>query len=169
MALFATFLKCVRERERGEPLISPLARERQRVAFAYLLLAESQADQALNLLTPLVERATATQRWNHVLEMWLLQIQAYSMLQRQRRSISPGTGRAPGGARGLYPSLCGWGSHHQYIALPAQSTGAPGGRSPVSGDACARVQPATSGPANPSGKRASPKATPTVARPVKRA
>ncbi|EFH83763.1 LuxR C-terminal-related transcriptional regulator [Ktedonobacter racemifer] len=77
-----------REVKLGDPLDSPLARERQNVAFARLLLAESQADQALNLLIPLVERATVTQRWNHVLEMWLLQIQAYHMLQRQREALS---------------------------------------------------------------------------------
>ncbi|GHO80999.1 hypothetical protein KSD_87700 [Ktedonobacter sp. SOSP1-85] len=77
-----------REVKLGDPLDSPLARERQNVAFARLLLAESQADQALNLLIPLVERATVTQRWNHVLEMWLLQIQAYLMLQRQREALS---------------------------------------------------------------------------------
>ncbi|GHO72259.1 LuxR family transcriptional regulator [Ktedonobacter sp. SOSP1-85] len=77
-----------REVKLEDPLDSPLARERQNVAFAHLLLAESQADQALNLLIPLVERATVTQRWNHVLEMWLLQIQAYHMLQRQREALS---------------------------------------------------------------------------------
>jgi LuxR family maltose regulon positive regulatory protein len=78
----------VRDLERGEPLVSPLARERQRVAFVHLLLAESQPDHALKLLIPLVERATVTQRWNHVLEMWLLQAQAYQMLQRQQEALS---------------------------------------------------------------------------------
>ena len=77
-----------KEVQQGDPLVSSLARERQGVALAHLLLAESQADQALNLLTPLIGRAMATQRWNHVLEMWLLQIQAYSMLQRQREAVS---------------------------------------------------------------------------------
>jgi LuxR family maltose regulon positive regulatory protein len=73
---------------RGEPLVSPLAQERQRVAFVCLLLAESQPDHALKLLIPLVERATVTQRWNHVLEMWLLQAQAYQMLQWQQEALS---------------------------------------------------------------------------------
>jgi LuxR family maltose regulon positive regulatory protein len=72
----------------GDPLVSPLARERQGVALAHLLLAESQADQALHLLIPLVERATLTQRWTHVLELWLLQIQAYHLLQRQRDAVA---------------------------------------------------------------------------------
>jgi LuxR family maltose regulon positive regulatory protein len=77
-----------REVKQGEPLVSPLARERQQGAFAHLLLAEAQADHALRLLTPLVERATVTRRWHHVLEMWLLQIQAYHLLQRQREAVA---------------------------------------------------------------------------------
>ncbi|WP_244422559.1 LuxR family transcriptional regulator [Ktedonobacter racemifer] len=70
------------------PLVSPLARERQNVAFVRLLLAESQPESALNLLTLLVKQATATQRWYHVLEMWLLQVQAYHLLQRQQDALS---------------------------------------------------------------------------------
>jgi LuxR family maltose regulon positive regulatory protein len=78
----------VSDLEWEKPLVSPLARERQRVAFVRLLLAESQPERALHLLTPLVKRATATQRWNHVLEMWLLQTQAYQMLRRQRDALA---------------------------------------------------------------------------------
>jgi LuxR family maltose regulon positive regulatory protein len=77
-----------REVKRGEPLVSPLARERQGVACARLLLAESQPDHVLSLLIPLVERAMVTQRWNHVLEMWLLQIQAYHLLARRQEALS---------------------------------------------------------------------------------
>jgi LuxR family maltose regulon positive regulatory protein len=78
----------VRDLQREEPLASPLARERQSVAFARLLLAEAQPEQALGLLLPLVEWAIATQRWDHVLEMWLLQTQAYQMLQRQQDALA---------------------------------------------------------------------------------
>ncbi|GHO60328.1 LuxR C-terminal-related transcriptional regulator [Ktedonobacter robiniae] len=74
--------------EQGDPLVSPLARERQYIAYVRLLLAESEPDYALKLLTPLVKRAVATQRWDHVLEMWLLQTQAYQMLQRQQDALA---------------------------------------------------------------------------------
>ncbi|GHO76425.1 helix-turn-helix transcriptional regulator [Ktedonobacter sp. SOSP1-85] len=78
----------VSDLEREKPLVSPLARERQRVAFVRLLLAESQPEHALHLLTPLVKRATATQRWYHVLEMWLLLVQAYQMLQQEQDALA---------------------------------------------------------------------------------
>jgi LuxR family maltose regulon positive regulatory protein len=78
----------VSDLEQGELLVSPLARERQHIAYVRLLLAESEPDHALKLLTPLVKRATATQRWYHVLEMWLLQTQAYQMLQRQQDALT---------------------------------------------------------------------------------
>ncbi|GHO42048.1 LuxR C-terminal-related transcriptional regulator [Ktedonospora formicarum] len=71
-----------------EPLVSPLARERQSVAFARLLLAESQPEPALNLLTLLMKRATATQRWYHVVEMLLLQVQAYQMREQHQDAMS---------------------------------------------------------------------------------
>ncbi len=78
----------MRDLKRKEPLVSPLAREQQHVAFVRLLLAESQPDQALNLLMPLVEQATVMRWWYYVLEMWLLQTQAYQMLQRQGEALS---------------------------------------------------------------------------------
>lgn len=77
-----------REATREVPLASSLARERQGVALVRLLLAESQPEQALGMLLPLIERATATQRWYHVLEMWLLQVQAYHLLQRQPEALA---------------------------------------------------------------------------------
>ena len=77
-----------REVKLEEPLASSLARERQSIARVRLLLAEAQPDHALNLLIPLVERAIVTQRWNYVLEMWLLQAQAYRILQQQREALS---------------------------------------------------------------------------------
>ncbi|GHO79440.1 LuxR family transcriptional regulator [Ktedonobacter sp. SOSP1-85] len=74
--------------QREAPLVSSLAREKQSVAFARLLLAESQPEYALHLLLPLVERAIGTQRWYNVLEMWLLQVRAYHMLQQQREALT---------------------------------------------------------------------------------
>ena len=73
---------------RKAPLVSPLAREKQDIAFIRLLLAESQPDHALYLLLPLVERATATQRWYNVLELLLLQVQAYHLQQQQREALA---------------------------------------------------------------------------------
>jgi LuxR family maltose regulon positive regulatory protein len=73
---------------REAPLASSLAREKQGIAFVRLLLAESQPEYALHLLLPLVERAIATQRWYNVLEMWLLQVQAYHMLRQQREALA---------------------------------------------------------------------------------
>jgi LuxR family maltose regulon positive regulatory protein len=78
----------VNELNREAPLVSALARERQNIAYARLLLAEAQPEHALHLLLPLVERAIATQRWYHVLEMWLLQIQAYSLLHNQQEALA---------------------------------------------------------------------------------
>ncbi|GLV53623.1 LuxR family transcriptional regulator [Dictyobacter sp. S3.2.2.5] len=73
---------------REAPLVSPLAREKQGVAFVRLLLAESQPEHALHLLLSLIEGATARQRWYDVLEMWLLQIQAYEMLQQRQEALA---------------------------------------------------------------------------------
>lgn len=78
----------VRDLKREAPLVSSLAREKQGVAFARLLLAKSQPEHALNLLIPLAERATATQQWYNVLEMWLLQVQACHMLQQQQEALA---------------------------------------------------------------------------------
>ena len=78
----------VQDLKRNPPLVSPLAQEKQSVAWIRLLLAESQPRQALHMLSLLVERATASQRWYSVLEMWLLQIQAYHMLQHQQEALA---------------------------------------------------------------------------------
>ncbi|GHO71837.1 LuxR family transcriptional regulator [Ktedonobacter sp. SOSP1-52] len=74
--------------EREEPLVSPLARERQGVSLARIALAESQPDRALALLAPLIVRAKATGRWAHVLEMWLLQAQAYQMRLQSQEALA---------------------------------------------------------------------------------
>lgn len=74
--------------ELGEPLVSPLARERQHIALARVRLAESRPDQVLALLAPLVARAKAMGRWDQVLEMWLLQSQAYQMRKMPQEALA---------------------------------------------------------------------------------
>jgi LuxR family maltose regulon positive regulatory protein len=78
----------IKDWEREEPLVSSLAQERLCIARARVWLAESQPDNVLALLTPLVERAKDTERWAHVLEMWVLLIQAYQMRQQQQEALA---------------------------------------------------------------------------------
>ena len=58
---------------------SPLAREREGVARARMLLAQKKPAEALSLLQPLQERAKQQGRWSHVIEMKVLQALAYHM------------------------------------------------------------------------------------------
>jgi LuxR family maltose regulon positive regulatory protein len=74
--------------EQEEPLVSPLARERQHIALARVRLAESRPDQVLALLAPLVARAQAMGRWDQVLEMRLLQAQAYHMRKMPQEALA---------------------------------------------------------------------------------
>jgi LuxR family maltose regulon positive regulatory protein len=112
-----------------------------------LLLAEAQPDQALNLLIPLVERATVPQRWNHVLEMRLLQAQAYQMLQRLPEALARLSQvvhlAAPEGYIRHFvdggASIAELLSRLREEARSRTLTGIPGGRSPVPGDAFACV------------------------------
>ncbi|GCE19714.1 LuxR C-terminal-related transcriptional regulator [Dictyobacter kobayashii] len=78
----------MRDIQREAPLVSSLAREKQSIALARLLLAESQPQYALNVLSPLIERAAAMQRWYSMLEMLLIQVQAFHMLQRQPEALA---------------------------------------------------------------------------------
>jgi LuxR family transcriptional regulator, maltose regulon positive regulatory protein len=66
---------------------TPFAYERSAVACVRVLLAQRQPDRALEQLTPLVQRATSAQRWDHVLEMWLLQTMAYQMLGKEKEAL----------------------------------------------------------------------------------
>ncbi|GCE31959.1 helix-turn-helix transcriptional regulator [Dictyobacter alpinus] len=77
-----------RDVEQEVPLVSPLARERQSIALARIALAESHPERALTLLAPLAVRAQSTGRWAHLLEMWLLQAQAYQMSQHMPEALS---------------------------------------------------------------------------------
>jgi LuxR family maltose regulon positive regulatory protein len=67
---------------------NPFARERQAVACARVSLATAQPDQALQRLEPALQRATAGQRWGHVLEIRLLQARAYQMLHEEPQALS---------------------------------------------------------------------------------
>jgi len=58
---------------------SPLAREREDVARARILLAQKKPTEALSLLEPLQSGAQRQERWNHVIEMKVLQALAHSM------------------------------------------------------------------------------------------
>ena len=64
--------------------LAPFTRERQEVARARVLLAQDQPAAALQRLEPVLQRATAGQRWGHVIEIRLLQALAY-----QRHSEEP--------------------------------------------------------------------------------
>jgi len=67
---------------------NPHVHEREEVACVRVLLAEHQPKLALQRLEPVLQRATAGQRWGHVIEMQLLQAQAYQMLQEETQALS---------------------------------------------------------------------------------
>ncbi len=66
---------------------TPFVHEREDVAHVRVLLANNQAALALKELESVLERATAGQRWGHVIEMRLLQALAYRMLHDQRQAL----------------------------------------------------------------------------------
>ncbi|MFL5658751.1 MAG: LuxR C-terminal-related transcriptional regulator [Ktedonobacteraceae bacterium] len=66
---------------------SPLARERQDVARARLLLAQKRPTEALSLLEPLQVIAEQQERLSHVIEMKVLQALAYQMRQQEPEAL----------------------------------------------------------------------------------
>ena len=66
---------------------TPFAQEREEVARVRILLARARPDEALQRLTPVLERATTGQRWNHVIEVRLLQALAYQMCQQEKQAL----------------------------------------------------------------------------------
>ena len=64
-----------------------LARERQEVACARVLLANKQPDLVIQRLEPILKRATAGQRWGHVIEIRLLQALAWQMHGEQTLAL----------------------------------------------------------------------------------
>jgi LuxR family maltose regulon positive regulatory protein len=77
----------VRERDLLMQLSTPLVHEREEVARVRLLLATSQPIAALQRLEPVLERATAGQRWKHVLEVHLLQALAYQICGQKEQAL----------------------------------------------------------------------------------
>jgi LuxR family maltose regulon positive regulatory protein len=71
-----------------EPRGTPFAREREEVARVRFLLATAQPTAALQRLEPVLEKATAGQRWSHVIEIRLLQALAYQMCHEQTQAIA---------------------------------------------------------------------------------
>jgi LuxR family maltose regulon positive regulatory protein len=67
---------------------SPLAREREDVARARILLAQKKPTEALSLLEPLRGDAERQERWHHVIEMQVLQALAYSMGEEEQKALA---------------------------------------------------------------------------------
>jgi LuxR family maltose regulon positive regulatory protein len=67
---------------------TPLAHEREEVACARILLATDQPTKALQQLEFVLIRATAGQRWGHVIEIRILQALAYQMCHYEEQAIS---------------------------------------------------------------------------------
>src|SRR5437879_883056 len=66
---------------------SPLAREREDVAQSRIFLATARPTLALQRLEPAIQRATAGQRWGHVIEIQLLQALAYQMCNQETQAL----------------------------------------------------------------------------------
>jgi LuxR family maltose regulon positive regulatory protein len=71
-----------------EQHLTPFARERQEVARARILLAQDQPVAALQRLEHVLQRATAGQRWGHVIEIRLLQALAYQRLHDEPQALA---------------------------------------------------------------------------------
>jgi LuxR family maltose regulon positive regulatory protein len=67
---------------------TPFACEREDVACARIFLATKQPDLALQRLEPALQRATAGQRWGHVLEIRLLQALAHQKLNEEPQALA---------------------------------------------------------------------------------
>jgi len=67
---------------------SPLAREREEVARARILLAQEKPTEALSLLEPLQSGAQRQERWTHVIEMQVLQALAHSMGDEEQEALA---------------------------------------------------------------------------------
>jgi LuxR family maltose regulon positive regulatory protein len=75
------------ELDMTEQHLTPFARERQEVAQVRILLAKDQPATALQRLEPVVERATAGQRWGHVIEIRLLQALAHQKFHEESQAL----------------------------------------------------------------------------------
>lgn len=66
---------------------TPFAHERAEVARARLFLAKDQPDLALERLESVLAQATTGQRWNHVIEIRILQALAHQMHQEMAQAM----------------------------------------------------------------------------------
>jgi LuxR family maltose regulon positive regulatory protein len=66
---------------------APLDYERLQVAYARIFLATAQPTQALHRLEPALQRASAGQRWGHVMEIHLLQALAHQMCHEESQAL----------------------------------------------------------------------------------
>jgi LuxR family transcriptional regulator, maltose regulon positive regulatory protein len=78
----------VKELDLLGPRGTPFAQEREEVARAYFLLDTAQPTVALQRLEPVLEGATTGQRWNHVIEIRLLQALAHHMCGQNEAALS---------------------------------------------------------------------------------
>ena len=67
---------------------SPLAREREDVARARILLAQEKPTEALSLLESLQSGAERQERWKHVIEMQVLQALAHAMRDEEQEALA---------------------------------------------------------------------------------
>jgi len=67
---------------------TPFAHEREEVAHVRVLLAKHQPALALQRLDPVLQRATAGQRWGHVIEIRLLQALAYQIVLEETQALA---------------------------------------------------------------------------------
>jgi len=67
---------------------TPFAHEREEVARVRLLFATDQPTIALQRLEPVLERAAMGLRWNHVIEIRLLQALAHQMCGQEEQALS---------------------------------------------------------------------------------
>src|SRR5260370_41803013 len=67
---------------------SSLAREREDVARARILLAQKMPGQALSLLEPLQASAEQQERWGHVIEMKILQALAHHIRHEDQLALT---------------------------------------------------------------------------------
>jgi LuxR family maltose regulon positive regulatory protein len=64
------------------------SREREMIAGVRVLLAKAQPDLTLERLEPLLRNATMGHRWSHMIEILLLQAQAYQMNHEEQKALS---------------------------------------------------------------------------------
>jgi LuxR family maltose regulon positive regulatory protein len=76
-----------KRRQQRASLPSPFAQEREAVAQTRVLLAEQRSEEASHLLAIWLPQARSAERWEHVLEMLLLEALAYHQMQREQNAL----------------------------------------------------------------------------------